>query len=60
MFTPSTLLNPRVHPLAGNPDLTGIPQVNSSTSQQQLTSMQAEVTYLIKPPITTKPEVRTN
>ena len=34
--------------------------VDSSTSQRQLTSTHAEVTYLIKPPITTKPVVRTN
>ena len=27
------VLNPRVHPLAGNPEVTGIPQVDYSTSQ---------------------------
>ena len=54
------VLNPGVHPLEGNPEVTGIPQVDSSTSQRQLTSTQAEVTYLIKTPITTKPVVRTN
>ena len=54
------VLNPGVHPLAGNLEVTGIPQVDYSTSQRQLTSMQAEVAYLIKTPITTKPVVRTN
>ena len=54
------LLNPRFHPRVGNPDVTGIPQVNYSTSQRQLTSMQAKVAYLTKTPITTKPVVRTN
>ena len=54
------VLNPAVHPRAGNPEVTGIPQVDSSTSQRQLTSTHAEVTYLIKPPITTRPVVRTN
>ena len=54
------VLNPGFHPRAGNLDVTGIPQVNYSTSQRQLTSMQAEVAYLTKPPITTKPVVRTN
>ena len=44
------VLNPE-----GNPDVTGIPQVNYSTSQRQLTSTQAEVAYLTKVPITTKP-----
>ena len=46
-----SLLNPGVHPRAGNPEVTGIPQVDSSTSQRQLTSTHAEVTYLIKLPI---------
>ena len=54
------VLNPGFHPWVGNPDVTGIPQVNYSTSQQQLTSMQAEVAYLTKTPITTKPVVHTN
>ena len=54
------VLNPREQPRAGNPEVTGIPQVDYSTSQRQLTSMQAEVAYLIKTPITTKPVVRTN
>ena len=54
------LLNPGVHRRAGNPEVAGIPQVDSSTSQRQLTSTHAEVNYLIKPPITTKPVVRTN
>ena len=54
------VLKPREHPRAGNPEVTGIPRVDYSTSQQQLTSMHAEVTYLIKPPITTKPVVCTN
>ena len=54
------LLKPRVHPRAGNPEATSIPRVDYSTSQRQLTSTHAEVTYLIKPPITTKPVVRTN
>ena len=54
------VLNPGFHPRVGNPDVTGIPLVNYSTSQQQLTSMQAEVTYLTKTPITTKPVVHTN
>ena len=52
-------LNPGVEPQAGNPEVTGIPQVDYSTSQRQLTSAQAEVAYLIKYPITTKPVVRT-
>ena len=52
------LLNPGVQPQAGNLEVTGIPQ--DSTSRRQLTSMQAEVAYLIKIPITTKPVVRTN
>ena len=54
------MLNPGVQPRAGNPEVTGIPQVDYSTSQRQLTSAQAEVAYLIKYPITTKPVVRTN
>ena len=54
------VLKPGVHPWAGNLEVTSIPQVDYSTSQQQLTSMHAEVTYLIKPPITTKPVVCTN
>ena len=54
------VLNPGVKPRARNPEVTGIPQVDYSTSQQQLTSTQAEVAYLIKTPITTKPEVHTN
>ena len=49
-----------VHPRAGNLEVTSIPRVDYSTSQRQLTSTHAEVTYLIKPPITTKPVVRTN
>ena len=56
----SGVLKPGVHPRVGNPEVTGIPQVDYSTCQQQLTSTHAEVTYLIKPPITTKPIVRTN
>ena len=54
------MLNPGVQPRAGKPDVTGIPQVDYSTSQRQLTSAPAEVAYLIKYPITTKPVVRTN
>ena len=54
------LLNPRVRPRAGNPEVTGIPQVDYSTSRRQLTSTQAEVAYLITYPITTKPAVITN
>ena len=54
------VLNPGVHSLAGNPEVIGIPQVDYSTSQRQLTSPQAKVAYLIKTPITTKPVVRTN
>ena len=54
------LLNPGVQPRAGNPEVTGIPQVDYSTSQRQLTSAPAEVAYLIKYPITAKPVVRTN
>ena len=54
------VLNPGVHPRAGHPEVTGIPQVDSSTSQQQLISTHAKVTYLINQPITTKPVVRTN
>ena len=54
------ILNPGFHPRVGNPDVTSIPQVNYSTSQQQLTSTQAEVAYLTKTPITTKPVVCTN
>ena len=54
------LLNPGVRPRAGNPEVTGIPQVDYSTSRRQLTSTQAEVAYLITYPITTKPAVITN
>ena len=54
------VLKPGAHPRVGNPEVTGIPQVDSSTRQQQLISTHAEVTYLTKPPITTKPVVRTN
>ena len=54
------VLKPGVHPRAGNPEVTSIPRVDYSTSQRQLTSTHAEVTYLIKPPITTKPVVCTN
>ena len=53
------VLNPGVHPRAGNPEVTGIPQVDYSESQLQLTCTQAEVAYLIKTPITTKPVVCT-
>ena len=56
----TSLLKPGAHPRVGNPEVTGIPQVDSSTRQRQLISTQAEVTYLTKPPITTKPVVRTN
>ena len=54
------VLNPGVRPRAGNPEVTGIPQVDYSTSRRQLTSTQAEVAYLITYPITTKPAVITN
>ena len=54
------VLKPGVHPRVGNPEMTGIPRVDYLTSQRQLTSTHAEVTYLINPPITTKPVVRTN
>ena len=54
------LLKPGAHPRVGNPEVTGIPQVDSSTRQRQLISTHAEETYLTKPPITTKPVVRTN
>ena len=54
------VLNPGFHPQAGHADVTGIPQVNYSTSQRQLPSTPAEVTYLTKTPITTKPVVNTN
>ena len=54
------MLKPGAHPRVGNPEVTGIPQVDSSTRQRQLISMHAEVTYLTKSPITTKPVVRTN
>ena len=54
------MLKPGAHPRVGNPEVTGIPQVDSSTRQRQLISTHAEVTYLTKPPITTKPVVRTN
>ena len=50
----------RVQPRSGNPEVAGFPQVDYSTSQHQLTSIQAEVAYLIKTPITTKPVVCTN
>ena len=53
------VLNPSFHPWSGHPDVTGIPQVYYSTSQRQLPSMPAEVTYLTKTPITTKPIVWT-
>ena len=54
------VLKPGAHPRVGNPEVTGIPQVDSSTRQRQLISTHAEVTYLTKSPITTKPVVRTN
>ena len=54
------VLNPGVQPRVATMEVTGIPWVDYSTSQQQLNSTHAEVTYLIKPPITTKPVVRTN
>ena len=54
------VLNPGVRLRAGNPEVTGIPQVDYSTSRRQLTSTQAEVAYLINYPITTKPAVITN
>ena len=54
------VLKPGVHPRVGNPEVTSIPRVDYSTSQRQLTSMHAEVTYLIKPRIITKPVVHTN
>ena len=54
------VLNPGAQLWAGNPEVTGIPQVDYSTSQRQLTSMQAQVAYLIKTPITSKPVVCTN
>ena len=54
------MLKPGAHPRVGNPEVTGIPQVDSSTRQRQLISTHAEVTYLTKPPITTKPVVHTN
>ena len=60
MYQCTSMLKPGVYPRAGNPEVTGIPQVDYSTSQRQLTSTHAEVTYLKKPPITTKPVVRTN
>ena len=60
VYEVSCMLKPGAHPRVGNPEVTGIPQVDSSTRQQQLTSTHAEVTYLTKPPITTKPVVRTN
>ena len=56
----SGVLNPGFQPRVGNPDVTGIPQVNYSTSQRQLTSKPAEVAYHTKPPITTKPVVHTS
>ena len=54
------VLDPGSHPRSGNPDVTGIPQVNYSTSQQQFSSMPAEVAYLTKTQITIKPVARTN
>ena len=54
------VLNPGIKPRAGNLEVTGIPQVDYSTSRRQLTSMQAEIAYLTKNLITTKPVVRTN
>ena len=54
------VLNPSFHPRAGHPDVTGIPQVNYSTSQQQLPRMPAEVAYLTKTPISTEQIVCTN
>ena len=54
------LLKPGAQPRVGNPEVTGIPQVDSTTRQRQLISKHAEVIYLTKPPITTKPVVRTN
>ena len=54
------VLNPAFHPWEGHLDVTGIPQVNYSTSQQQLPSTPTEVSYLTKTPITTKPVVCTD
>ena len=54
------VLNSGFHPRVGNPDVPGIPQVDYSTSQRQLTSTQANIAYLKKTPITTKPVVHTN
>ena len=54
------VLKPGVKPRVGNPEVTGIPQVDYSTRRRQLTSTQAKVAYLTKTPITTKPVVRTN
>ena len=54
------MLKPGAHPRVGNPEVTGIPQVDSSTRKRQWISTHAEVTYLTKSPITTKPVVRTN
>ena len=44
----------------GNPEVTGIPHLDYSTSRRQLTSTQAEVAYITKTPITIKPVACTN
>ena len=54
------VLNPSSHPWVGNLDVTGIPQVNYSTSQRELPSTSAEVAYLTKSQITIKPVAHTN
>ena len=54
------LLNPGFQSRVSHPDTTGIPQVNYSTNQRQFPSTPADVSYLTKTPITTKPIVSTN
>ena len=54
------VLNPGVRPRVGNPEVTGIPRLDYSTSQRQLASAPADVAYLTNYPITTKPVVHTN
>ena len=54
------VLNPSFQSQVTHLATTGIPQVNYSTNQQQLPSKPADVSYLTKTPITTKPIVSIN
>ena len=54
------VLNPGFQSQVTHLATTGIPQVNYSRNQQQLPSEPADVSYLTKTPITTKPIVSIN